>query len=200
MVFQNVHSHSQGQCSHCLSEHRHSAGVGQSRCFFITIRRSGRAPVPCTVSASGSLPLPSSTLGRSKLRDIIWKEFESIKVENEYSRDQMLSRRSSRKGDLRTEAPIPWLRWRSPWGEEGQTRKRENFEQIWNRSTRGSQCLLVRCTFLSNVGEEEEDASEQLATWRGSVSSSKDGDSWSSGSTSSTSRSASSNYSQRNIS
>ncbi|RMD40264.1 hypothetical protein DV735_g4863, partial [Chaetothyriales sp. CBS 134920] len=53
--------------------------------------------------------LPANIEGRNAVRDMVWMEFDSIKVENEYSRQQMASRRQSRKGDLRAEAPIPWL-------------------------------------------------------------------------------------------
>ncbi|RMZ79174.1 hypothetical protein DV738_g3468, partial [Chaetothyriales sp. CBS 135597] len=99
--------------------------------------------------------LPASMEGRNAVRDMVWLEFDSIKVENEYSRQQMASRRQSRKGDLRAEAPIPWLRWRSARGEEGQTRKKENFEKVWARATQGA--AYITCTFLSALSHHTDD-------------------------------------------
>ena len=151
MTFRHNQVYCPEQCSNCYSYHPHVPGNNPRHCFFITIRRSGRAPVPCTTSTSDSLALSSSMSGRSTLRDIIWNEFESIKVENAYSRDQMLSKRPSRKGGLRTEAPIPWLRWKSPSGEEGQTRKQENFQQVWDKVLGGCRGMWLTCTFFSSV-------------------------------------------------
>ncbi|RMZ86709.1 hypothetical protein DV736_g6064, partial [Chaetothyriales sp. CBS 134916] len=96
-----------------------------------------------------TISLLASLESRNAVRDMIWMEFDSIKVENEYSRQQMASRQQSRKGELKAEAPIPWLRWRSARGEEGQTRKKENFEKVWARATHVTK--YITCTFLSGL-------------------------------------------------
>lgn len=137
------------QCSNCYSYHPIIQG-SSFNCFFITLRRSGRSPIShASTFSSKSMLLPAFTPATIELSSQIWEEFESVKIENEYSRDQVLAQSPSRKGDLRTRAPIPWLRWMSPTGREGQTRKQENFEQIWQKITRDRKPMWVTCTFLT---------------------------------------------------
>lgn len=37
------------------------------------------------------------------------------------------------KGDLRSRLPIPWLTWKTPSGETGQTRNKANFVAVWEK-------------------------------------------------------------------
>ena len=158
MIYQKLPSH-HGECATCRSFHPLIAPSSPPHCFFVTIRRSGRSPLPYThvLGDNTAVLVPTSLVGKVALRDVIWAEFESIKVENDYSRQQMVTRRSSRKGELRKEAPIPWLSWRSPWGQEGQTRNGDNFVHIWDKMASGPGSMWLTCTFLSSIEPSTED-------------------------------------------
>jgi hypothetical protein len=151
------------QCANCHRYHPVGPDNTSPHCFFITLRRSGRPPMPYTpASSSYTILLAPSKSAKLALRNHIWDEFDSVKVENEYTRKQMLSHRPSRKGDLRNEPPIPWLRWQSPRCEEGQTRKQENFEQIWERVTASARGMWVTCMFLTATCEDREGSKGEL--------------------------------------
>lgn len=114
----------QGQCRNCGQVHNTLRD-----CCFITIRRSGRAKL-CLFDQVQSIIVPKSAEERRRLRDFIWEEFESIKVENDMDRE-VLTERHSPKGSLREKAPIPWLCWTAVDGRSGQTRNKANFDLFW---------------------------------------------------------------------
>lgn len=110
--------------------------------LYVTIRRSGRKllDVPTQMTEhSHTVVLDSTTNDPNHVRDLIWDEFEFMKSEIEIRRASLASPNYI-KGELKTTAPIPWLVWATSSGKQGQTRKKENFFQIWEDNVES--CLL----------------------------------------------------------
>lgn len=123
-------------CMNCGQTHPTVPGKHSATCVFIGARTHGSgsdiqiAAERLQTQAYTTIPIPSSFTGKAELFDQIWSFFEDIKDENEQLRDH-LSRSRSRKGSLRTDAPLIWLRWRSSDGRRGQTRNEKNYQDLW---------------------------------------------------------------------
>jgi hypothetical protein len=134
-------------CCNCGRMHNSTQGPRISDCYLITIKRSGRSKL-CVFDNVHSISIPTSPEERRKLRNLIWEEFESIKVENDLDREDFATQQSQ-KGQLRSKAPIPWLSWTSVDGRHGKTRNKANFFAVWENTI--EKAVETRPTWLSSV-------------------------------------------------
>jgi hypothetical protein len=173
-------------CRNCHRVHQ-IADNEPTDCFYITIRRSGRSKLQHS-DRTHSILIPQSANGQRKLKKLIWDNFESIKVENDFDRNQLAAEDHS-KGHLRVKAPIPWLSWAATDGRTGQTRSSANFQNIWETHVEHAKHRPVWLTSLLLTEDLSEDAEAEV--FEGSRSRS---DSWQSGSRGSLSTTSSSSY------
>lgn len=162
-------------CRNCHRIHQ-IADHEPTDCFFVTIRRSGRMKLQHS-NHIHSILIPQSVIGQRKLRDLIWAEFESIKVENDLDREHLVAEERG-KGHLRVKAPIPWLSWAGADGHAGQTRSSPNFQAIWERQIeRANHHRPIWLTSVLLTTDQFENAGAEDSDWLRSRS-----DSWHSGS------------------
>jgi hypothetical protein len=161
-------------CRNCHRVHQ-IADHEPTDCFYITIRRSGRSKLHHS-DHTHSILIPQSTNGQRKLKTLIWDSFESIKVENDFDRDQLATEEHT-KGHLRVKAPIPWLSWAGTNGRSGQTRSSANFQTIWETHVEHAKYRPVWLTSPLLTEDLAEDVEAEIV--EGSRSRS---DSWQSGS------------------
>jgi hypothetical protein len=173
-------------CRNCHRVHQ-IADHEPTDCFYITIRRSGRSRLQYS-ERTHSILIPQSTSGQRKLKSLIWDNFESIKVENDFDRDQ-LATEDRGKGHLRVKAPIPWLSWTGTDGRTGQTRSSANFQTIWETHIEHAKHRPVWLTSLLLTEDLAEDRDAELFEAPRSRS-----DSWRSGSRGSMSTTSSFSY------
>lgn len=167
------------RCGNCGQRHGLSGESQHPNCFYITVRRSGRRPISPLFEAQAFQDcqrLPRDTNELEAIRDSIWEEFEAIIAENDLER--ALVRQNSvgnsyGKGAMKQKAPIPWLKWTAPDGQSGQTRKRENFVQLWEQIVLGDETFLAGATMWLNCvllhptaasfSDEEAEIKEEIA-------------------------------------
>lgn len=122
-------------CFNCGNIHFDLFSRSTLDCFFITIRYGGRT-ITLGEFRGQTLTISPSRSQSDNLRDSIWKGFESIMNANQAER-RRLAENKYQKGLLKSQAPLPWLCWTAPNGEQGQTRKKENFLALWDRILEG---------------------------------------------------------------
>ena len=118
-------------CRNCGQIHNSGRQPSGADCFVLTVKRSGHIRFG-QFDQTHSIILPDSAEDRQKLRDFIWEEFESIKIENDMDREEIATQNNP-KGQLRMKAPFIWLSWTAVDGKSGQTRNKINFGSIWEK-------------------------------------------------------------------
>lgn len=169
------------QCLNCHQFHKGPRSETHSEiCFFVSAE-DPYLPAPTMAPPSEveslTLPMPPSLEMIHKLFQSIWTCFDEIKAENEAWRSRVAEssleqpasteqvrslerpyRRERNKINLRTEAPLVWLKWRAADGvTEGKTRKQSNWEDTWRR--------LVLNESVAPKGTKEMPMSKQNVNW-----------------------------------
>lgn len=167
------------RCGNCGQRHGLLGESQHSNCFYLTVRRSGRRPISPLSENQAFQDCQRLPRDRNKLeaiRDSIWEEFEAIVAENDLERAMVRQNSVGSdygKGAMKQKAPIPWLKWTAPDGQSGQTRKRENFVQLWNQvvlcdesflagATMWLNCVLLHPT-VASFSDEEGEIKEETA-------------------------------------
>lgn len=121
------------RCQNCSVVHRDGLTERYQDCFHLTIRRSGRNASNLPIGGGYCQKLPRDRTLLERLREKVWEGFGSVKIENDHERRDLEEDKDDfKKGLLKSTAPIPWLRYVTPWTRKGQTRSQDNFKSIWD--------------------------------------------------------------------
>lgn len=118
-------------CRNCGLIHGIVPGAYSTDCLILCDQKHTRPSQSNSSQHHGTLLLlPTSIREQALLFDDIWFRFVDVKHENADLRHRVRSL-SAARGELRQQAPIPWLRWTRIDGSSGKTRNQENYEKLW---------------------------------------------------------------------